>query len=197
MGRPRHARCVRRSGQAERSKHVAEREVSPYSWGPLSICDACQRIISKNFHCRRTSHAIASRLCNSLHQRFEQANGISADGTNNRKKLYDVDAPLAAFVLGNERLMFFKPPGEIMLGKASLLAGKNHQLAEGVLLCRVDRFPYAAPASCHRRRRLILRSDYPKWGYFFTFGCLCKRAGGIARWRISARLKASIVQSAK
>ena len=47
-----------------------------------------------------------------------------------RQKFDDVDAALAALVLGDERLRLLQAPSNLMLGKARLLARLGHQIAK-------------------------------------------------------------------
>jgi hypothetical protein len=92
----------------------------------------------------------------------QQPHRIRANNPHDRDEFHDVDAALPALVLRHERLRLAQAPGDVILGEACLLAGRNHELAKGNLPRRVDGFVYAARARCHRRSKLIPASDYPK-----------------------------------
>jgi hypothetical protein len=105
-------------------------------------------------------------LSNSAHQRLQQPDRILPDRPGDSEKLKDIDAALAALVLGYEGLMLSKPFGQLLLCETGVLACFNQQLAKGSLARRMDGLSDSARARGHRRGRLIRTSDYLKTGYW-------------------------------
>src|SRR6266567_3358313 len=95
-------------------------------------------------------------------QRPQNLYWVRPNRLGDRQEFDDIDAALAALVLGDEGLRPFQPFGQVMLGETRLFARLYHQLAKGGLLGGVDGFTYAARARSHRPGRLIPSSDYPK-----------------------------------
>jgi hypothetical protein len=103
-------------------------------------------------------------LTGTLDQRPHEPDRIGPYRPRDRYEFDDVDAALAAFILGHERLRLSNAFGEFLLGEPGSLASSDHQLAEYGEFGRMDRFADAARRGCHRRGRLILESGYPKRG---------------------------------
>jgi hypothetical protein len=116
------------------------------------------------------------RIRTLLLKRPQDANRGGPDCPRNGQELHDVDPSLAALVLGDKRLVFLEPLGEVMLRQIRSDAGFDHQLAKRLLAGRMDGFAYTARARCHRRGRLIRSSDYPKMGYILV---VCAKRGGL------------------
>ena len=112
---------------------------------PIGVCGAIQNGVAA---CARASSA--------------KCYWVYPDRLGDSQEFDDIDAALAALVLGDEGLRLFQPFGQVMLGETRLFARFDHQLAKGGLLGGVDGFAYAARARSHRPGRLIPSSDYPK-----------------------------------
>jgi hypothetical protein len=63
---------------------------------------------------------------------------LGIEGTHDKDELDDAQAPLAAFILGNERLRLRKPVGNLGLGLTAALAQVAQQLPELLLLRRAQ-----------------------------------------------------------
>lgn len=73
-------------------------------------------------------------LVHSSNKRAQDFNRIGADRLGYSDKLYNVDAPLAAFIFGYKRLRSFETLGELLLRQISLIARFYQELAEDLLL---------------------------------------------------------------
>lgn len=97
-------------------------------------------------------------------QRAQNPDRVCADGGGNGQKLKDVEPAFTALVFGNEGLRLFQPFGEVDLGEAGAFSGLDHQRTKGGLIGGMDGFCDLAGPGCHRGRKMIPDSDYPKRG---------------------------------
>lgn len=97
------------------------------------------------------SSLVSRLLADFGRQRFDQPDRVRTKSAHNRNEFNDIQAPLADLVFGNEGLMPLQPPSEFGLCQSCLLAGSDHQGAEGLLLRGMD----SLAAQCHEAGKLI------------------------------------------
>src|SRR5947209_19418542 len=115
--------------------------------------------------------AARQRSAELLQEAAQQAQRIGPDCPRNRYEFDDVEPALAALELADEGLVRAEAFGELLLGHARLLARLHQQLAQELLLGRMNRLADAARRGTHRRGKLILKSDYHKRGCWCTIFC--------------------------
>ncbi len=96
---------------------------------------------------------------------FDKTKRIGTNARHDVKKFDNVEPAFSAFIFCDERLRLLEARGEILLRQSGALSRRDHQIAERVLLRRVNRFGKFARARSHGAGKIILLSDYPKSGY--------------------------------
>jgi len=99
---------------------------------------------------------------NGANQPIEHLRGISAHHPDDFDELDDVEPPFAALVLGDERLRPLQSGGDLGLGQAGRLAGRNEKLTKCDMLRAAKGFAHATPGRDDEQEKLIRISDYPK-----------------------------------